>query len=364
MRVLVIASEVPPVVSGVARSVSQLVDGLAGRGHEVDVLCAADAPYLARGDFRISSLAARLPQVVRDLDRYDIVNVHGPAPTISETFLAAIGLARRGRRPGLVYTHHFTIEFGQRWIQPLTRSYDRASHELGRLADHVVVTSDSYFDILSLRAGEAKTTVIPWGVDLERFSVGPSDPYGGGRDLRVLYVGQLREYKGSHVALEAIANLAGVSLTIVGRGPNEDALRRRLARRDAGNVVLRGYLSDEDLIEEYARHDVVLLPSVNRMEAYGIVLIEGMASGCVPVASDLPGVRDVARGCGMLAAPDDAADLRWAIALLAARPDLVATFRVRAIEKSAGYSHHATIERYERTFEAVVGGLSDVRSAS
>ena len=66
-----------------------------------------------------------------------------------------------------------------------------------------------------------------------------------------------------------------------------------------------------------------MLPSTNRREAFGLVLLEGMAAGCVPVASDLPGVRDLARSNGLLVAPGDAQDLRWALQALAARPDTV-----------------------------------------
>jgi glycosyltransferase involved in cell wall biosynthesis len=355
MRVLVVASETPPVASGVARSVSQLVDGLVERGHHVDVLSAADdAPYFAKGDFRFSALGVRLPGVLRRLDQYDIINIHGPAPMISDVFLAALGAVPRSRRPGLVYTHHFTIELTHRWLQPALRSYDLLARGLARLADHVVVTSGAYSDILLSRQRAAKITVIPWGLDLDRFDARPGEVYSHDRPLRVLYVGQLREYKGAHIALQAIAKLDNVSLTIIGKGPCEQMLRRQLAESGASNIDIRGYVTDEELVAEYAWHDVVLLPSINRLEAFGIALLEGMASGCVPIASDLPGVRDLATDCGMLAAPNDADDLRWAIAELAARPELVARFRERAVAKALQYTKAATRDQYERTFEDVI----------
>lgn len=353
MRVLVVASETPPIKTGVARSVSQLVDGLAERGHVTDVLSAAtDAPYLARGDFRLSGLASLLPRVGRSFDQYDIINVHGPAPTISDAFLGGIGAVPRHRRPGLVYTHHFTIELSYPWIRPLLRPYDMMTRGLARLADHVIVTSSSYADLLWNRRRAEKLSVIPWGVDLDRFESRARARSNG--PLRVLYVGQLREYKGAHIALQAAANMDNVQLTIIGKGPCESALRCQLSDSDATNIEFRGYVADDELICAYAAHDVVVLPSVNRLEAFGITLLEGMASGCVPLASDLPGVRDLVSECGILTAPNDVDDLKWALEQLAARPELVALLSERAVAEASRYTCASMIDGYEQTFAEII----------
>ena len=62
---------------------------------------------------------------------------------------------------------------------------------------------------------------------------------------------------------------------------------------------------------------MVVLPSVTHAEAFGLVLLEGMAAGCVPVASDLPGVRDVAGPTGLVVPPGDPDALRTALRGLA-----------------------------------------------
>ncbi len=299
----------------------------------------------------MSALASRLPRVSRSLDQYDVINVHGPAPTISDAFLA-IGAIPRHRRPGLVYTHHFTIELSYPWMRPLLSSYDLMTRALARLADHVIVTSGSYADLLWHRQRAARLSVIPWGVDLDRFESRQRARRDG--TLRVLYVGQLRDYKGAHIALEAAANMRDVQLTIIGKGPGELALRRQLQESGATNIDFRGYVAEEELVRAYAFHDVVLLPSVNRLEAFGITLLEGMASGCVPVASDLPGVRDLVAECGILTAPNDADDLRWALELLAARPELVARLSQRALIQASRYTCSSMIDRYEQTFFDIV----------
>ena len=108
---------------------------------------------------------------------------------------------------------------------------------------------------------------------------------------------------------------------------------------------MTGYLDEEALVDAYRAHDVCVLPSTNRQEAFGLMLLEGMAAGCVPVASDLPGVRDVARSNGMLVAPGDAQDLRWALNALAARPAWSRRLQTEAIEAATRQSWDAPAPR-------------------
>ena len=58
-------------------------------------------------------------------------------------------------------------------------------------------------------------------------------------------------------------------------------------------IVFVGPISDYWLPAYYAATDVVVLPSTSRLEAFGIVGLEGMASGKPLILSDIPGVRDV-----------------------------------------------------------------------
>lgn len=62
-----------------------------------------------------------------------------------------------------------------------------------------------------------------------------------------------------------------------------------------GKVRLLGRLSNEELIEFYRSIDVLLLPSTNRFEAFGMVQMEAMTFGATVVTSDMPGVRETMR---------------------------------------------------------------------
>ena len=133
----------------------------------------------------------------------------------------------------------------------------------------------------------------------------------------MLFVGQMRPYKGVETLLAAVAGQPWLQLTLVGCGSELDSYRRLAKRLSATNARFLGRLPDAELQEQYEFNDVVVLPSVTRAEAFGLVLLEGMAAGCVPVASDLPGVRDVAGPTGLLVPPGNPGALRGALRGLA-----------------------------------------------
>ena len=111
LRILLISTEAPPIVSGVARVVGHLTRSLRAAGHEVDHLSGADLGRVTLGEVRLSGLALKWRSLLRDLGKYDLVNLHGPAPTMSDAFLALHRWCRADRRPALVYTHHFDVHF-------------------------------------------------------------------------------------------------------------------------------------------------------------------------------------------------------------------------------------------------------------
>jgi glycosyltransferase involved in cell wall biosynthesis len=351
MRILVITSEPPAAASGIAHSVDRLVRGLRERGHEVDTLSSADAPYFRSGEVRLSALGVKLLGQARKIGRrYDLVNIHGPVPTISDVSLMLVRAIRRNGRPRIIYTHHWILEFEKGLLAGVDGPYMAVHQRLARLADHIAVESEAHTELFNGNGGPP-VSVVACGVDSGRFRPAAPTGYDGTRPLRVLMVGQLRPYKGGAVAVDAVAHQPDLALTIVGRGSQEASLRRRIDESGAGNIRMTGYLEEEALVDAYRTHDVCVLPSTNRLEAFGLVLLEGMAAGCVPVASDLPGVRELAHPNGLLAAPGDAQDLRWALRALASQPETVERLQTRAIEVAERHSWDSASAAYNELVE-------------
>jgi hypothetical protein len=171
--------------------------------------------------------------------------------------------------------------------------------------------------------------------------------YDGSRPLRVLFVGQMRPYKGIAELVQAVADQRHLTLTVVGKGRLEDHYR---SLATSSNTEFVGSVSDDVLTRLYLSHDVVVKAATSRLEAFALVLLEGMAAGCVPVASDLPGVRDVAVATGRIVPACDVEGLRTALVDLARNPTFVRELQARSRAEATRYSWASTVAGYEQAF--------------
>jgi rhamnosyl/mannosyltransferase len=338
LNVLLVTSEAPPIVSGISRTVDRLTTGLRERGHTVDVLSSVQIPRLVMGEYRFSALAAYWPSISRRLADYDVINLHGPVPTMSDVFLA---MGARRRTP-LVYVHHCPLAI--RGVEKLCAIYNRIHRILSGRADLTLTTSEYYAE-WERRPGGPEVRVVSHGVDLRPR---PLKARSGEGPLRVLFVGQMRGYKGVDWLIRAVAARSEIELTLIGNGPQRAEYERLAADLGAENVRFLGRVSDEVLHAEYDQNDVVVLPSVTRAEAYGLVTLEGMAAGCVPVVSDLPGVRDLADGVGIVVPPRDEVALREALLGLAADGARRRELGRLARRKAEGLTWDQCVDQYER----------------
>ncbi|MDT7742668.1 MAG: hypothetical protein QOE59_1746 [Actinomycetota bacterium] len=349
LEVLIVTSEAPPIVSGISRCVDRLTVGLRERGHRVDVLSSVQIPRLMLGEYRFSTLLAHWRRVGALLEGYDVVNLHGPVPTMSDVVLLFAG-ARRGTP--ILYTHHSALAV--RGAETLSRLYNRLHRVLSGRADRILTTSEHYA-ALERRAGGPAVEVVPWGVDVRPR---PLRPHHDGAPLKVLFVGQMRPYKGLEWLIPAVAGRPGLELTLIGDGAHRADYE--LLAGSADNVLFTGRVTDEDLHRAYDTHDVVVLPSVTQAEAFGLVVLEGMAAGCVPVVSDLPGVRDLVADTGPVVPTRDVDALAAALDGLAADRSRLAALGHRARRRAEGLGWVTCVERYEAAMIATVEGRGRV----
>jgi D-inositol-3-phosphate glycosyltransferase len=169
-----------------------------------------------------------------------------------------------------------------------------------RRAGRIIATcSDEVFELVRMGADRRRVSVVPCGVDLERFRPdGPAEPRGRRRH-RVVVVSRLVERKGIGNVITALADLPDVELVVAG-GPEparlaQDAEARRLSAlaREAGvadRVELRGRMERDEVAALMRSAD--LLVSVPWYEPFGIVPVEAMACGVPVVASSVGGQID------------------------------------------------------------------------
>jgi glycosyltransferase involved in cell wall biosynthesis len=194
-----------------------------------------------------------------------------------------------------------------------------------RRASHVVACSASLAASARALAPEVgdRVTVIPNGVDAERFGPGPAfvhpRPY-------LLAVGRLARQKGFDTLLEAFARVASsrdVDLLIAGEGPERAVLadlRGRLGLSE--RVHFLGGLEPDGVAALYRGAVVVACPS--RWEGLPLVCLEAMATGCAVVAAAVDGIPEaITPGeTGLLVPSEDAEALTAALVELLDDPAL------------------------------------------
>lgn len=151
--------------------------------------------------------------------------------------------------------------------------------------------------LAQLGADPAKLHTLRNGVDLERFVPEPREAARSRLGLNpqgqyLLSVGHLIERKGHHIAIEALAQLPGVTLLIAGSGPEEGALKALATRLGvASRVHWAGVVPQAELKWWYGAADALTLCSSR--EGWANVLLEAMACGTPVIATNIWGTPEV-----------------------------------------------------------------------
>lgn len=144
------------------------------------------------------------------------------------------------------------------------------------------------------------------------------------RKKRFIFLGRLVSDKGADVAIRAFHNLltskkqsnlslSGISLTIVGKGPEQNHLKALVG--DLGlneDIIFAGPLTGSALVTCLNQHQFILVPSMWE-EPFGIVALEGMACGCIPIVSNTGGLPEAVGQAGITFSGGDANALTHAM---------------------------------------------------
>jgi phosphatidyl-myo-inositol dimannoside synthase len=258
-------------------------------------------------------------------ERYDAVHVHWVVPNA----VMVADLVRAAGAPLVVSLHGSDVFVAER-LRSVGALARRALLSAGAVT---ACSSDLGRRALGLGAPAARTSVVPYGVDVDAFS-----PERARSDVRarlgvpedaflVLALGRLVEKKGFSYLVEAAARTGGVRVVIAGDGDLRASLLEQIKASHAP-VTLTGALDRETMAAALAGADVVAVPSV--VDAAGNVdglpntLLEAMASGRPVVASRVAGIPDVVVDDvnGLLVPEKDVDALAAALRRLAREPEL------------------------------------------
>jgi glycosyltransferase involved in cell wall biosynthesis len=177
-------------------------------------------------------------------------------------------------------------------------------------------------------------------------------------ELRVITAGRLIPRKGVDRLLYAVSLArrrgAAIALTVVGSGGQERLLRALAAELGLDDVCWRGFVEQKNLADEFARADVFAFPTLN--DPFGIVLLEGAASGLALIASPHAGATGdllIEGQTGYVVEPDDVDGFARALASLAADGALCARFGAAANALAAKQTPAHTAQAYLRAATAI-----------
>ncbi len=142
--------------------------------------------------------------------------------------------------------------------------------------------------------------IIPNGIELKKFTFKEND-----QELcqRILYIGRLESRKGVKYLIDAYSEIykinKSIELIIVGDGPSRSRLEIQAKVLGLDKIKFIGAVDDQAKIDLLKSSDLLCSPAIFG-ESFGIVLLEGLASGLPIVAADNSGYRDVLKDVGSL----------------------------------------------------------------
>ena len=305
----------------------------------------------------------------------DLLHLHLP----NTTAFWALALPAARRVPWVIHWHADVVaSLIDRRLALAYRLYRPLEQRLLATSRAIIATSPPYLDAsAALAPWRDRCRIIPLGLNPAR--IPEPDPAarqraealwgktstGGERAFRILAVGRLTYYKGHETLIRAATGLPDSRVLIVGTGERRtrlEGLIQSLAL--SGRVSVPGFQPEADLNALLVSCDVLCLPSLERTEAFGLVLLEAMRFGKPVVVSAIPGSGTgwvVQRaGHGLLVPPGDPVPLAAALRELQADPARRAGLGlagVTALQEQFGIGPvaAAVIESYRQTLASATG---------
>ncbi|MGE5094787.1 MAG: glycosyltransferase [Betaproteobacteria bacterium] len=369
MRILHVGKYFPPTPGGMERFLGDLVAAQREAGHEVAVLvhddgrreAAGDPPWVMRCPVWMRLIFAPISPafpwwLARAIRRFRPEILHLHMPNVAPFWALMLPSARA--IPWVVHWHS-DVEVSQVAVRLAYPHYQLFERAVLDRAEAIIVTSRAYLEASKpLAEWRDKCHVVPLGVDPARLPPVDRDRAASAwqpHALRLLAAGRLTYYKGFDTLVRAVIGMEGVQLAIVGEG--EERARLEAILQGAGrpsHIRLVGEVDDATLQGLMGSCDVFCLPSRERTEAFGIVLMEAMRYARPLLVSSLygSGVNWVARDGqnAVVVPPGDVAAWRRGIEALAASP---------ARRQLLGYLGHERFVR-ELGIEAVERRIQDI----
>jgi glycosyltransferase involved in cell wall biosynthesis len=321
MRILTVLTYYRPHTSGLTIYAERLARAFVKRGHQVTVMTTQYDPALPLEEMLDGVRVIRVPVLLRLSKgviapsfglvatklvwQHDVVQLHLPQ-------FDAPGVALRARIFGkpVVLTYHCDLRLPPGLLNRLINLVMKFQNNMAALlADHIVTYTQDYADHSSyLSRYHRKLTPFLPPVDLPTVESGSVEAFAETHHTRqqqpvIGMVTRFAAEKGVEVLLDALPAIlkvhphtqvlfAGQYLDVMGEQAYAQRLMPRIKKfEEMGCWKFLGNLSQQQMTAFYPNLDVLVVPSLNSTEAFGLVQVEAMMNNVPCVASALPGVR-------------------------------------------------------------------------
>ncbi len=381
MHILISLTYYRPHTSGLTIYAERMARAFARRGHQVTVLTSQDDRQLARLDCLDGVTVVRVPPLMRVSKgllmpamplvawklarRADVVNLH--MPQLDAAYIAWIG--KMMHKP-VVLTYHCDLRLPDGLIHSVANQVSHAANHIASWGSDVIVslTRDYAEHSTYLIHYMDKMHVLDAPVELapaseadirafrEKFGIQPGQRLIG-------MAARLATEKGVEYLVQALPQvlkqIPNARLLYVGTyqnvvGEYEYAARiLPLINGLKDHWSLLGNLSPVEMTAFFKTLEVLVMPSLNSTEAFGLVQVEAMSCGTPVIATDLPGVRVPVQmsGMGRIVPIADAGAIAQAILDILAEPE---RYRGNQAEIAHKYSPDVIAAGYEKLFEDIL----------
>ena len=366
-----------PHTSGLTIYAERLAHAFSRRGHQVTILTSQFDRQLPRLERVDGITIIRIPPLMRVskglvmpampfeawnlVRKADVVNLH--MPQLDAAYIAWFG--KLMHKP-VVLTYHCDLRLPHGLIHAIANQVSHvANHVAGLGSDAIVCLTRDYAEhspfltryLDKVRVLDAPVELAPASeADVRAFR----EKFGIRKGQRIIgMVARLATEKGVEYLVQAfpqvLEHLPEARLLFVGSYQNVVGEERYAARilpliegmKDHWSLL--GRLSPVELTVFFQTCEVLVLPSLNSTEAFGLVQVEAMSCGTPVVATDLPGVRVPVKtsGMGKIVPVADAGAIVQAILDILAEPE---RYRGNPDEITHKYSPDVIAAGYEDLF--------------
>lgn len=381
MRILISLTYYRPHYSGLTIYTERLARGLARLGHQVTVLTSRYDPSLPEQEDRdgvhiirpavmmhlskgviMPSLPGWALRLLRDTD---VVNLHLP-----QMDAAYISWMARIMGIPVVATYHCDLKLPKGVIHWIANQGSHVFNHITALAANQIVTNSQDYAENSpfLRHYLSKMRYIPPpvevpdvdGVEVQAFK----EKYHIEDGQRIIGMSaRLATEKGVEYLIEALPEVLKKypNARVLHNGQYKNVLGEEqyaqklwpMIKQLGDHWAFLGTLSAEEQAAFFHASEVLILPSINSTESFGMVQVEAMTCGTPAIASDLPGVRCAVKesGMGKIVPPRSSQALAEAIIQVLDHPEQF-TGDVKAVRQR--YSSETIARQYEAIFKELL----------